>query len=122
MSTITMNHSKYSVNITNETTMAYRIMRGDEDVTNALENNFNRDLIYEIIKLREENDRLKAAVGAEITNPAIMTSPIGDLTIDSAGMRKAIDTIAELQKKLKHVESAAGYLQYVLNDNNSDNT
>lgn len=122
MSTITMEHSKYSVNITNETTMEYRITRGDEDVTKALDSNFARDMIYEIAKLREENERLRTAVNAEIVNPAIMTSPIGDLTIDSAGMRKAVDAIDALQKKLKHVESAAGYLQYVLNDNNSDNT
>ena len=122
MSTITMEHSKYSVNITNETTMEYRIARGDKDVTESLDNNFVRDMIYEIAKLREENERLRTAVNAEIANPAIMTSPIGDLTIDSTGMRKAIDTIDALQKKLTHVESAAGYLQYVLNDNEADNT
>lgn len=36
---------------------------------------------------------------------AFMTSPIGDLTIDSDGLRKAIDEIIRLRAIIKDLES-----------------
>lgn len=36
---------------------------------------------------------------------AFMTSPIGDLTIDSDGLRTAIDEIRRLQNEIKELKS-----------------
>lgn len=49
----------------------------------------------EILSLMEENIRLKAIITTPSTS--YMTSPIGGLTIDSAGLRKAIDEIDRLR-------------------------
>ena len=113
---IKMSHSKYSVNITDENTMTYRIMRCDkDDVTNALDNNFVRDLIYEIHKQREELDRLKLAVNSFTGNTVMMTSPIGDLSVDTTGLRRAVDEISRLQKKIKDIESAVDFVKFTIN-------
>jgi len=109
-------NSKYSINITNENTMEYRIMCYDEDVTNALDNNFVKDLIYEIYKQRADYELLKRGVNSFVTSkPAVMTSPIGDLTIDADGLRKAIDEISMLREKLKYVENTIHFALYTCN-------
>jgi len=56
----------------------------------------------EIISLMEENNRLKAILTTPTTS--YMTSPIGGLTVDSTGLRKAIDEIDRLRGILYQIK------------------
>lgn len=103
-----MSHSKYSIKFNNpERASDYRILRcGTEDITESVDNNIIRDLILEIDKLNEENKYLKEIADSAVNGkPAVMTSSIGDLTIDAEGMRKAIDHINNLETKLRTIRT-----------------
>lgn len=54
-----------------------------------------------------------AFIGKSLPNQstAFMTSPIGDLTIDSAGLRKAIDKISELMAENRNLTAENAILK-----------
>ena len=99
MYTIKMEHSKYSIVITDERINQYEIKRCDEDVSD-MKNNLVTDLVYEIINLRETIAKL-----AQDENTTVMTSTIGDLPVNSTGLRTAIDEIARLENKLRSISN-----------------
>lgn len=68
----------------------------------------NDNLLRTLEEGNEEVETLRAEADELLNNknPAIMTSPIGDLPINSDGMRKAVDEIARLTKESISKEDA----------------
>ena len=91
---------------------SYRITQNGVDVTARFENSFTEAIINAYFNekhansiLENKNKRLTETIETYASKPAVMTSPIGDLTVDSAGMKRAIDEIAFLRSIIADIKT-----------------
>ena len=55
---IKMEHNKYSIEYNEKTRIINRILRYDEDLTEELNYDIVRDMLFEILNLREQNEKI----------------------------------------------------------------
>ena len=90
----------------------YYIKQNGVDVTACFENPFTEAILDAYFNekhanriLENKNKRLTETIETYAAKSAVMTSPIGDLTVDSAGMRKAIDEITHLRSVIADIKT-----------------